>query len=97
MFHTVFYFPFYLYLCVLVSIVNVQFVIDPSQAIIQLKKYQTPMLSFELLDLSYVCLRVVTKYPVTSILNVFICIYMLLTRITHKPECCEIKIKGSIL
>ncbi len=52
----------------LVSIVNVQFFIDPSQAIIQLKKYQTPMFSFVLLDLSYVWLRVVTKYPVTSIL-----------------------------
>lgn len=55
------------------------------------------MLSFELLELSYVCLRVVTKYPLTSILNVFICIYIL-TRITHKPECypgfSEIQIKG---
>ncbi len=37
----------------LVSIVNLHFLTDPSQAFIQLKKYQTPMLSFELLDLSY--------------------------------------------
>ncbi len=29
----------------LVSIVNLHFLIDPSQAFIQLKKYQTPVLS----------------------------------------------------